>query len=126
MSLKSISISFVVITSYLNHSSIDFRIQASKYLKRMRPHALPKAQKNKIKLAALRPNFPPPRPRTNQPRPHPSQTPKRYLQVKSTLGTHPTRLVNFGILHKQNLTRLNFGLILLNLNHVCSGLLSKL
>ena len=51
----------------------------------------------------------------------------RYFQVKSTLGIHPTRLVNLSTLHQQNLTRLNLGSTLLSLAlpllMLCSDLL---
>ena len=47
----------------------------------------------------------------------------RYFQADSTLGIHPIRLVIFGPLHQQNLTRLNVGSFMLSPNHACSGLL---
>ena len=43
--------------------------------------------------------------------------------MDSTLGIHPTRLLVFGPLHQQNLTRLNLGSFMLSPNHACSCLL---
>jgi hypothetical protein len=45
-----------------------------------------------------------------------------YFQLDSTHGIHPTRLVNFSLLHQQDLTWLNIGSFLLGLNPVCLGL----
>lgn len=45
-----------------------------------------------------------------------------YFQLDSTLGIHPTRLVNFSLLHQQDLTWLNIGSFLLDLNRVCLAL----
>jgi hypothetical protein len=45
-----------------------------------------------------------------------------YFQLDSTLSIHPTRLVNFSLLHQQDLAWLNIGSFLLGLDRVCLGL----